>query len=96
MTTKTYNNWTNYETWCVNLWLTNEEETSQELDSIVQDRAVNSTMGEPLNAWYKAEMLKHWVLDLAPLDGANMFTDLLQSALDNVNWQEIIENHQND
>jgi len=35
MTTKTYNNWTNYETWCVNLWLTNEEGTSQEPGSLL-------------------------------------------------------------
>lgn len=26
--TKTYNGWTNYETWCVHLWLTNSEGTS--------------------------------------------------------------------
>ena len=25
--TKTYNGWTNYETWCVHLWLSNDEGT---------------------------------------------------------------------
>jgi len=33
---KKYNGWTNYETWCVNLWLTNEASTEQEVRMLAQ------------------------------------------------------------
>ena len=85
--TQTYNGWTNYETWCVNLWLTNESDTEEELRMLAQTNAA---------LYHRADCLKTYVENMAPIDEATMFVDLLRSALENVNWREIIENHEDD
>ena len=82
-----YNGWTNYETWCVNLWLTNEPEPDKFLRELAQESA---------SKYHRADTLKDYVMDDDRLDEASMFTDLLQTALSNVHWDEIIENHEND
>ncbi len=102
--TKTYNGWTNYETWCVNLWLTNESDSAQELDRIVHDHIINRMIGNvDVALSMKSDMLKSWVRgedeESYPSDflqGNGMFVDLLNGALDLVNWREIIENHLDD
>ncbi len=35
---QTYSGWANYETWVVNLWLTNEPDTNAALAALAQDR----------------------------------------------------------
>jgi len=89
---KTYNGWTNYETWCVNLWLTDEASTEQEVRMLAQMHDVS--------VGYRADRIHDLVMELDDnnglLTGASLFTDLLISALYNVNWHEIVENHQYD
>jgi len=83
-----YNGWANYETWCVNLWLTNEPGTEEDLRMLAQTNTGLS---------HRADCLRDYVLNMdPPLDDSNMFTDLLRSALGNVDWREIIENHEHD
>ncbi len=87
----TYNGWSNYETWCVNLWLTNEEGTEGELRMLAQ---MHST-----SVWYRADRLQEMVNEIryTVLQGeASMFTDLLNGALRAVNWSEIVESHEHD
>ena len=86
--TQTFNGWTNHETWCVNLWLTNEPETDETLRMLAQMNA---------SEYWRAERLKDYVEGMAPEDtGATMFVDLLRGALDNVNWREIVKHHEDD
>ena len=73
-----YNGWTNYETWLVNLWLNNEEESERELRHI-------SRMSK------SAEKLREWVQDMVCEDGGSLKGDLINTALNAVNWQEIVE-----
>lgn len=88
MTDKNYNGWTNYETWCVNLWLSNDEGTYNEVnDLLLQEQSV-----------HEAETaLSDFVEGLAEstcegsISGASFVVDLLGSALANVNWTEIVE-----
>jgi len=92
-----YNGWTNYPTWCVNLWLTNDEglynaATERVTATIESERAAESeetwTHQSPLYA--VSEMLKEWVCDeLEPDLGASFAADLLGYALDKVDWVEI-------
>ena len=93
-----YNGWKNYTTWCVNLWLANEEGLYG--GAIARAEAV---MGEehPTSPYWTveeshrygvADSLKTWVtLDLAPDLGASFAADLLSYALDQVDWNEIAD-----
>ena len=83
-----YNGWANYETWCVNLWLTNEPTTDEDLTAIVKRNE---------ESYIKADRLQEYVASLNEeiLDKASLATDLLGNALAHVNWREIVENHEN-
>lgn len=77
MNDEKYNGWTNYETWCVNLWLANDEG----LYNAVQAMDKSSLPDY-------ADALKTFVTESAPtLSG--MYSDLLTAALGAVNWYEI-------
>ena len=89
-----YNGWTNYETWAVNLWLTNDEHDSAMLSELAH------ATGELFLEVYlneRADTLKNWVLDENPAySDASLYADLLHASLERVNWREIIENHAHD
>lgn len=98
-----YNGWSNYETWCVNLWLTNEQ--SGQLYWQEQARTARALAPESEQVkdgiWTEeqaarfslADKLKNEIEEGNPLvDSASMWSDLLQSALDNVDWSEIAGN----
>jgi len=85
---KEYNGWTNYETWAVNLWLTNDENTAALLAELAHGQG---------NTWPKVDALKEWVLDENPVDyKAGLYSDLMNASLDRVNYREIILNHADD
>lgn len=96
METKTYNGWTNYETWNVALWLGNDEGTYNLVremadEAKASDRAVTGYMGATA-ANVLADALEDLVKTDAPDLGASMYADLLGAALSEVNWYEIAEN----
>ena len=76
----TYNGWTNYETWNVNLHIDNSYGSHR----YWRERAEECTTSE------LAEELK-WAFedDMPELDAT--YGDLLGAALSNVNWYEIAE-----
>ncbi len=102
MCNKSYNGYTNYETWCVNLWIDNEEGSYNHVYAMASDvfessedsynYSINFTKEE--NALNELEdQIKDYIKETNPLaDNASLFSDLLGSALDNVNWREIAEN----
>lgn len=92
-----YNGWTNYETWCGNMWLSNDEgtyiatrELAQEMhgdgENIDADDAVRD-LAEALEA-YVDEMPEV----TAVTETASFVSDLLSAALGEVDWREIAEN----
>ena len=82
MTEQGHNGWTNYETWAVHLWLTNEEPSYR----YWRERAVRCSGPGDLSVELRDE-----VRDAAPDLGPSMYADMLGAALDRVNWYEIAE-----
>lgn len=98
MEERKYNGWTNYETWCVNLWLSNDEgsyETCRELVESALDSSETDDNGDVIHdrdrIHLAADSLQEFVKELAPDLGPSMFSDMLNSALSEVDWQEIAE-----
>ncbi len=93
--TRTYNGWSNYETWAVKLWLNNDEgsynywrERSRE---ILLDPCPSDILTDEQTARYDlADELKREHEANAPTIGY-VFADLLNAALSEVNWSEIAE-----
>lgn len=95
----TYNGWSNYETWVVNLWLSNEEgsyrywmdrtrEVIAECTDDDDDRSALSRL---------AEELKESTHEACAIEKASLASDLMNAALGEVDWCEIarsmIEDH---
>src|SRR5439155_26953515 len=99
---KTYNGWSNYETWCVNLWLSNDEGTYRHCRSRARDdtnTAEDSSRVregiwtiEEATRFQLADALKEFLDERNPIAAqASVFTDLINSALCEVDWHEIAD-----
>jgi len=99
-TETTYNGWSNYETWAVALWLDNEESTYRYWRETAQRHRDMAYASEQVKGgiWTQKEaaifqlagQLKDDVCNQNPLaDALSMYSDLLSSALSQVDWQEI-------
>ena len=86
-TNKDYNGWTNYETWVTALWIEDGSYNYRcELCEAAKNQSDNPTS-------HLAETIKDWIEGLNPLaDKAGLFSDLINAALNEVNWHEIAEN----
>tara|TARA_R110000744_G_scaffold210306_2_gene329402 strand:- start:75 stop:428 length:354 start_codon:yes stop_codon:yes gene_type:complete len=94
-----YNGWHNYETWVVNLWLSNDEGSYDHACEMarnaiaVEDRAQgDGSNGErPFVIGNMADELEEQHRDHPILETASVLSDLLSSALQEVNWYEIAD-----
>jgi len=90
-----YNGYANYETWAVNLWLTNDESAYM---------AVRQIASEYEDSDDCERAIKDWVEDNIPdLPGFNenlfpmgLFSDLILASLKEVDWSEIVESLKED
>lgn len=101
----TYNGWTNYETWLVNLHLTNDYDTYSELTEKVSD-IVMKTCREVEHVWTSEELESYLLTRVGILLGV-FVDDMIQNAteqisnevarlfigdminMQSVNWEEI-------
>lgn len=99
MSAKKYNGWTNYETWCVHLWITNDPIADSNWGEVAQecwdDAASDGTFTrEELARIRLADRLREDHIDRAgdcmtQWFKSSVFGDLLQASLSEVNWEEI-------
>jgi hypothetical protein len=88
MTKKDYNGWHNYETWNCALWIGNDQGTDSDARMIVED---NEKKG--IADGSTASALKEWVEEnMLPDLGASFAADILGAAVEEINFQEIVEN----
>ena len=101
-TSKTYNGWTNYETWNVALWIGNDQYTSsfwenEQAEECYREAVENGHCDER-DDWTNdaanvlADRLKdHFEENMPKVEGC--YADLLGAALSEVNWHEIAQNY---
>src|SRR5437867_2054412 len=93
-----YNGWPNYETWAVQLWLSNEEPSyrywtkrAQEVwDEAAPGKYSWQTREEMAREALAGEIREEHEHDAeVRVGGASIFSDLLGAALSEVDWREI-------
>lgn len=97
MSDTTYNGWSNYETWVVNLWIDNDQGSQERW----AERAVELLQGaiDDETTDPKAEALSTLADELEADHGeftpelSGVFSDLLTHALGRVDWREIAEHY---
>ena len=83
--TTEYNGWSNYETWCVNLWMTGDQGYYEQLCEIISSHSDLDVLAVALEDWIRFEY-----------DGeySSILADLINSSLAEVDWYEIVEKNQ--
>lgn len=101
MTDTRYNGWTNYETWAVNLWLSNEQSSADYWADAARD-AVDAApdckqvlaeiwKSEQAARYSLANRLESEISESSPISGSSLYADLMGAALQEVNWAEIAQ-----
>ena len=92
MNDKKYNGWNNYETWVTALWIDNDYSSYQyRCELVEQIKKEHEEKNKQENCL--ASSLKDWIEEQNPItESASLFADLFNSALSEVDWQEIAEN----
>jgi len=94
-----YNGYTNYETWAVSLWISNDQALQAAFNERAEDNLRRARMYPvdylSISADARiglADEVKAWAEDAAPDLGASLWADLLGAALGEVDWADIADN----
>jgi hypothetical protein len=93
-----YNGWKNYETWAVNLWLSNEQSSDSYWNATAQELYDEAEADETFTRDERASLdladrLKDEHEQAQPELGCSLWSDLLGSAMSEVNWYEIASHY---
>jgi hypothetical protein len=89
-----YNGWSNYETWCVNLWIENDEGLNDTVIDFAID-IIESSDGKDEAIRDLSKKIESEIDEFTP-ELKGMFADLLTSALSSVDYYEIAEHYIDD
>lgn len=97
MNTTTYNGFANYQTWAYRLWMMNEQESYETALSMARAAIANASYERDTDEWSDEQaaqfeledMLKQQCEENMPELEACVWSDLLRSAVDDINWGEI-------
>lgn len=99
MRDETYNGWTNYETWLVNVWIDNsqgDQEYWQEQSRIAVDSTASEYCPDGAAIRWVAEEMRAWVEEAAAeFRTEGMIADLLNASISSVNWDELARHYIN-
>ena len=84
-----YNGWANFETFCCHFWLTNEESTYFYWTRTAAAILEESDGDQDTAAGKVADLLKEALAENMPEIGLNLYKDLLEAALQNINYMEV-------
>lgn len=76
-----YNGWSNYETWLVALWSSNDQASYNALEAL---------KAESESDYRKAERLEELVRELYDFEPVGIVADLVNSAFGQVDWVELV------
>lgn len=85
-TLQTYNGWSNRETWLVNLWLTNDEDSSTLLEDAARRKGGLYDQAEWLETVVRESYERQY-------QQGSLWADLMGTALNRVNWYELVEKY---
>jgi hypothetical protein len=96
-----YNGWKNFETWCVHLWLTNEEDTYRYWRDEARRHRDEAGESKQVKEWgfseaeaarlNLAEQLRDEIEDGTDMQTCSLYTDILNAALGVVDWPEVAD-----
>jgi hypothetical protein len=90
--TTAYEGWSNRETWLASLWLNNDEDGNRLLQEAKRQPGGLNEQAQWLCDEYEESLYALLTYDQV-FGEASLFSDLIQHALDQVNWREIIESN---
>jgi hypothetical protein len=101
MNKQEYNGWHNYETWACNLWHDAgwENESKEAMEQAIEEHGENNPFTVKEQATLiLSEIIKSYVEDNIPpeMSVASFYSDLINSALSEINYYEIAEHYIND
>ena len=103
---KSYNGWTNYETWVTALWLDNDEGSQSYWREIAGECKLAAPQADQVEKgiwtieqaarFTLADRLKDEIEEGSPVQEASLYSDLMGAALQEVNWHEVAANFLSD
>jgi hypothetical protein len=103
MEAKTYNGWTNHETWLTALWLDNDESTYRHLRDLALEVWRKAPRSQAVADWgwsreeaaecRLAELIQEFVEERNTVEAHTLYADLMCAAICNVNWHEIARHY---
>lgn len=93
-----YNGWSNYETWCYNLWISNEESTQMywteraqaAYDATDEDESIKDRKDQA--ARDLAQEMESEMTEGIPEGVTGLYQNLLTTSLQAIDFQEVAEN----